>query len=291
MKVLSMTVINITLVDKSEISFRLLKNDFVDEWLDYFKKNSKNNNSQFRKFMARVNYSKLRNKPHDEAINDIHTTVKAFNDELDIQLPISLDFIDRQILNQLHRFFTTMKYTSRTYDLNKPNLFYIHKDNRLRFEELLHDLNEAVHNAEQIYYPDNIRLKGFEEYTYSTLKFYRKELQQIKSQHLQYMSRNHSVLLGSNILGKSYFNCYYDYDDPTFFDVKNCEHYCCDLEFEFRDPNVFNLLNNNNYKQWLTNYKLPINDQTCGRMPIGDIINFNFTNSDKNSVVEKIEYA
>lgn len=283
--------INITFVNKSEICFKLLENDFVAIWFENFKKNYKSNSCELKKF-SRFNYSKLRNKPYEEAIVDIHNTVMRLKDELGIDLPIVLNTIDRQTLNQLHRFFTTMRRTRNTYDLNKPAMFYV-EDNRDRFFELLENLNDAVHNAEQVYYPNNERLKGFEEYTYYLLKFSNRKLFKVEEKHFKYMSRNHNVNLSANILEKSYFNCYYDYDDPKQFDIKNCEHYCCDLEFEFSEPNIFNMMDTKNYKQWLADYNMPVNEQTCGLMPIGDLIFYNLTyNANKDyAKVEKIEYA
>jgi hypothetical protein len=285
-----MTIINITLANKAEICFKLLENDFVEEWFEHFKGKHKFS-GKLEKFVPRFNNTNLRRKPYEEAIVDIHNTIRSLRDELEIDLPIVLETIDRQTLNQLHRFFTTMKTTDSTYDLNKPDLFNI-QNNKYRFYGLLDDLNEAVHNAEQIYYSSNERLKGFEEYRYHVLKFLNRNLIKINNKHLKYMSRNHTVNLATNILGKSYFNCYYDYDDPRYFDIKNCQHYCCDLEFEFQQTNIFNMFNNKNYQQWLTDYKMPVNDQTCGLMPIGDLISYNFTNDgNKFNKVQKIEYA
>ena len=285
-----MTIINIILADKSEICFKLLENDFVEEWFEHFKENHKSS-GELNKFIPRCNNTNLRHKPYEEAIVDIHNTIRCLRDELEIHLPIVLETIDRQTLNQLHRFFTTMKTTNNTYDLNKPALFNI-QNSKYRFYDLLNDLNEAVHNAEQVYYSNDERSKGFEKYTYSMLKFFNRTLVKVENKHLKYMSRNHNVNLAANILGKSYFNCYYDYDDPRYFDIKNCEHYCADLEFEFREPNIFNMFNNKNYQQWLTDYRIPVNDQTCGLMPIGDLISYNLTNEGKGiNKVQKVEYA
>jgi hypothetical protein len=285
-----MTIINITLDDKSEICFKLLENDFVEEWFEHFRIKNKAS-GKLEKFIHRCNTSNLRYKPYEEAIVDIHNTIRSLRDELGIDLPIVLETINRQTLNQLHRFFTIMRTTSDTYDLNKPGLFNI-ENNKSRFYDLLDDLNEAVHNAEQVYYSNNERLKGFEGYTYHMLRFLNRNLVKINNKHLKYMSRNHNVNLATNILGKSYFNCYYDYDDPRYFDIKNCEQYCADLEFEFQEPNIFNIFNNKNYQQWLTDYRMPVNDQTCGVMPIGDLVSYNFINdSTAISKVQKIEYA
>jgi hypothetical protein len=285
-----MTIINITLANKAEICFKLLENDFVEEWFEHFKENHKDS-GELNKFIPRCNNTNLRHKPYEEAIVDIHNTIRSLRDELGIDLPIVLETIDRQTLNQLHRFFTTMKTTENTYDLNKPTLFNI-QNTKNRFYDLLNDLNESVHNAEQVYYSNNERSKGFGEYTYSMLKFFNRKLIKVEDKHFKYMSRNYNVNLAANILGKSYFNCYYDYDDPRYFDIKNCEHYCADLEFEFREPNIFNMLNNKNYQQWLTDYRIPVNEQTCGSMPIGNLISYNLTNNSKGiDKVQKIEYA
>lgn len=95
-----MTIINIILADKSEICFKLLENDFVEEWFEHFKENHKSS-SELNKFIPRCNNTNRRHKPYEEAIVDIHNTIRCLRDELGIYLPIVLETIDRQILNQL----------------------------------------------------------------------------------------------------------------------------------------------------------------------------------------------
>jgi hypothetical protein len=285
-----MTIINITLDDQSEICFKLLENDFVEEWFAHFQQKHKFG-GKLLKSIYRFDDMHIRRKPHEEAIVDIYNTVRCLRDELGIDLPIVLDTIDRQTLNQLHRFFTTMRTSGNTYDFNKPTLFNI-QNSKAKFYSLLDDLNEAVHDAEQIYYDNNERLAGLDQHEYYKLKFLNRNLIEIDNKHLKYMSNKHTVYLGANILGKSYFNCYYDYDDPRYFDIKNCQHYCCDLEIEFQKPNVFNMIHNKNYQQWLTDHGIPIDEQSCGRMPIGDLISYNFTNDESRSIkIQKIEHA
>ena len=52
------------------------------------------------------------------------------------------------------------------------------------------------------------------------------------------------------------------------------------------------MFNNKNYQQWLTDHRIPVDDQSCGHMPIGDLISYNFTSDGKGiDKVQKIEYA
>lgn len=285
-----MTTIHIQFDNNYEITFKLLENEFVEEWFANFKFNNKTGILYTNR--NRINQSAFRKSSEQFALQEIDNIVATFKSRFNIVLPFNLYPIDRQKLNLLHRCFTTMKKTNNTYDITIPNIFRIAKSDILEYDNLLDKLNEAVHDAEQVYYVNDVRTLNY-DFTYGLLKFEKSELIKIKSKHFEYLDlMPHSVLLNSNILGKSYFNCYLDYDNPCNHDIKNEEQYCNDLEFEFNKVGIFDMLKDNNFIKWLVDNNIQPSSLTCGRMPIGDIVDYNFeVGKPSNLKIKSISYA
>ena len=288
-----MNQINIIFDDNSHILFKLVQNDFVEEWIEEFKKILTVPASLIPN-APRVNLSgkhKLSLFYSDtEVLTEIRDLVTKFKNELGIVLPIDLKTIGRHELNKLHRFFTSMIADATSYDETMSRLFKIPDKKEPLYTDMCSQLNDLVHCAEQQLYANSSKMSKF-DHTYGLLNFEKKILKPIKRKHWKYLSTGHTVSINSNILGKSYFNAYYDDDCPLHKDIMNEEKYCCDLEFEFKKPDVFDMLRDKDFLSWLRSYNINPSPLHYGRMPVGDILEHT-VNVDKYYLkVNKIEYA
>lgn len=286
-----MKEINITFDNNSYILFSLLQNEFVEEWFEEFKL-APSNSGVLITAQPRINLSS-KNKlmlSNDELLKEIKTLVNKFATELNIVLPINLEVIGRKELNRLHRFFTSMTRDQTSYDESMRGLFKLPMDKIKLFSDMCSLLNDLVHCTEQTLYSSDERLKKITQ-SYGLLNFKNKKLKPIKREHWKYLSTGHSVLINSNILGKSYFNAYCDNDCPLHKDIMNEEQYSSDLEFEFKTPNVYDMLQDNDYLTWLKSYNINPSPLHYGRMAIGNIVNHTIDLSIENLQVSKIDYA
>jgi hypothetical protein len=217
---------------------------------------------------------------------ELRTTVRALN-EMGLDFPVSADDIvldletGRQLLNRLHRHFTTGHRSFSTGETqgiwqDGTNWTFTIPNDREKFSRLVHRINEAVHNIERLFYNDRIRNFN-RKYEYQIL-FDNKHPHKletrdyfypIKPEHEQYFSDQleYDVWLPLHqIQGKTYWTCYFDQDEPTHWDVTHNKIYSGSFTLTdrsaARDPAIL---------EWLQSYGITPGPLHCG-MPLGNII-------------------
>ena len=174
--------------------------------------------------------------------------------------------VNRDWCNQVHRFFT---HTQQT-----VNLSGMSKHNANELTILLQELNDAIHNLEDFlppaigYTPDF----NFDEIYCSDEPAYNHPgWWQITDEFRQYHSSDPAtVILGSQILGKTLLRSYLDGDDPRDWDTSG--HYCSNGALLIQ-PTDFRskVYCSNDFCAWLTRYNLTP-DQVTYDFPIGHAV-------------------
>lgn len=231
------------------IKIQLLDNPFIDDFvqqLDFVNRHF-NVCSYVQPIPVRAN--RWNQIEVDKQIEIIVDAITNLND-MGLNFPISVDQIilehndnGRQLLNKLHRHFTT---AHRSFSHGEPVLTW--KDNTEytfdkpsdvgRFTHYVHKINTAVHAAEL--YFNNDRIRNFKTRYECQIQFNSSEpidpnndpqdkfLLDIKQEHFQYFSDQlvYDVWLPlTQIQGKDYWRAYFDYDDPTEWDISTNVQY------------------------------------------------------------------
>jgi hypothetical protein len=182
-------------------------------------------------------------------------------------VPKSVHIVDRDWCNKAHRFFT---HTQQTVNLTGMS--------EQQFKELtglLQELNEAIHALEDFLPPAIERIPDFsfdeiycsDEPTYNHPGWW-KMPDEFRPYH---SSEPATVILGSQILGKTLLRSYLDGDDPRDWDTSG--HYCSNGALLIQ-PTDFRskVYSSNDFYKWLTKYDLAP-DQVTYDFPIGYAVN------------------
>jgi hypothetical protein len=279
--------------DSNIILIELLNNDFVDEYVTHL--NKIKSLYSFVQYLEKPRSKKnLWNQTHIEQIESaIKNSINGLN-ALGLNFPIAVDSIQfdrdnstRQLLNQLHRYFTTGHRSvshgesTQTWLDNTDLTFEI--DTTLHYEEfskLVHNINNMVHQAEP-YYLSQVELNfltPFQEYhvifnssdpldpTIDPQSIY---FQPICSEHYQYFSNNteYDVWLPSGqIQGKNWWRAYFDSDSAVPWDVDLNINYSGSFSIgtriQAKDPN---------FLSWLNQHDIDPGPLHVG-MPLGKIV-------------------
>lgn len=182
-------------------------------------------------------------------------------------VPKSVHTVDRDWCNRAHRFFT---HTQQT-----VNLSGMPKHQAAKLTGLLQQLNDAIHTLEDFlppaigYTPDF----SFDEIYCSDEPAYNHPgWWQITDEFRQYHSAEPAtVILGSQILGKTLLRSYLDGDDPRDWDTSG--HYCSNgaLLIQPRDFRS-KVYGSDDFRAWLEKYDLAP-DQVTYDFPIGHAVN------------------
>jgi len=282
----------IQLVTKRDqnIKIKLLDNPFIDDFvqqLDFV-------NRQFnvRSYPHPVPHKTKQWNQHkiDRQVEIIIDAITNLNN-MGLNFPIPVTDIvleqndtSRQLLNRLHRHFTTAHRSfsrnesictwedNTSYTFDKPS-------DADRFTYNVHEINTAVHAAE-IYF-NNDRIRNFKPGYEGQIQFESnkpldvnndpqdKFLVDIKKEHFQYFSDQleYDVWLPLiEIQGKDYCRAYFDYDDPTKWDVSTNVQYSGSMAITdrsaIRDPAIL---------EYLKSYGITPGPLQCG-MPLGHIV-------------------
>jgi len=286
------------------IQFKLLQNAFVDEWLEHHKKI--NNIYDFDQFyyqfpQNKINFDLLKVKKNEK---ELQNTIIELN-KLGVNFPISPDAVvlkndseSRKMLNKLHRHFTTGHRTisqreERYHWLENSELTYeLAPEQYNLFSTLVHRINDLVHETE--IYLKNERLETFTKKYHEYCVIYTSNgktihgdgsyFRDIKSEHYKFFSDDLSYDLWlplTQIQGKNYVIAYFDYDDPTHWDISTNIMYSGSFAFGnhgyTKEPAIEN---------WLQSFDITPGPLTCG-MPLGKSISgMEFFNSlNKNKIV------
>ena len=288
------TKLELVTINDSRIIIELLSNTFTQGFVKQIKQN--------RELYAITSFYEIISRApgrqwNQERINELEqlfkVSIRALN-ELGVNFPIQEQEIilndnsqTRDLLNRLHRHFTTSHRSGNTWKFNSNLTFVVPLGQEKEFKKLVHDINHAVHETE--YYITTEHMKTFKsrypEYQiifdrskplrddivayntgYDPNNFYFQEIlpedEQFFSDTLEY----DVWLTLQQIQGKSYHVCYFDMDDPTEWDIDVNVVYSGSMSLTNRavakDPQII---------EWLKSYGITPGPKHCG-IPVGNII-------------------
>lgn len=212
--------------------------------------------------------------------NDLFESIKTINSFLKtefIKLPTEFNWNDHDIFNYLHRCFEKLngKWNSSTALMTvSPQ----HVKDAIRM------INFTVHRLERRPYKINRRL-----YLSWDKNCYRR--QQLTTQEHEYFTnliKPNTVYLNYVEVGKSLFDLFQDYLDPSYEGYDNLHYVGAEiyLDFEEGEQDIFS----SEFKNWAKKFNIDVYDKQLGigKLPIGT-----FTGSDelftKDSKITSIE--
>jgi hypothetical protein len=274
------------LKDGQTIDIELLNNPFMFDFIEQFKK--VNHNLEFdQEFFNPCGYENRWSQKRIEIFESkIKEAIRNLN-FLGVNFPIAEDEIQitndsngRDLLNRLHRHFTTgHRSASETKNfiwLENSNLtFSINEENYNEFAKWTHQINDYVHQSEPYFI--NSRKLNFpmtKEYLilYKSMAFSEQNFNyfcSIKQEHYEYFSddMHFDVWLPLNqIQGKNYLQGYIDEDNPIHWDISSNIFYSG--SFSIGDRGWYH---NEEIQNYLKSYGIETGPHTCG-MPLGKII-------------------
>jgi len=246
------------------IIFTLIGNDFTDRFLEKLKWVK-----QFYHFDSIDHHYPLHTKPWDNDRiksfeNSIKRSIQWLNDN-GYCFPIPVDEIllendsaSRNLLNRLHRHFTTgHKTVSHVEPINTwlydsaytfEFKFDFETNSYEEFNRVVHNINTRVHQAEQYYLTEPMRT--FPPFSECSVMFnstkpidpaldpQNEYLTEVTSADYQYFSDDtdsYDVWLPlGEMQGKNYYGAYFDQDDPTHWDVFTNHYYSGSFTFTDR---------------------------------------------------------
>lgn len=270
---------------KGNLVIEFLDNPFVTEFVNHF--NRIRQTYKLISYREDIPYKRHKWDPvviaHQQQV--IIAAITKLND-LGLQFPVPIDDIvlaqdtvSRQLLNRLHRCFTTSHHTRTTWELGTSYTFNLDQQDYAPFGQAVHSINDAVHAVESYY--SNDRVHSFTPRTEFQLVFDSNQpidpsndpqsdyFQEISSPHQKYFTDQlaYDVWLPLHqIQGKNYWICYFDQDDPTNWDISTNIIYSGSMAIgdrsASRDPVLL---------AWLRSFGIDPGPQHCG-MPLGNII-------------------
>jgi hypothetical protein len=181
-------------------------------------------------------------------------------------MPASVHEVDRDWCNKSHRYFT---HTQQT-----VNLSSMPKDTAAKLTSWLQHLNDCIHAIEDFMPPAIGYTPNFsfdEIYCSNEPAYNHPGWWQIRDEFRQYHSAEPAtVILGSQILGKTLLRSYLDGDDPRDWDTSG--HYCNNGALLIQ-PSDFRskVYNSDDFCAWLDRYDLTP-EQVTYDFPIGHAV-------------------
>jgi len=297
-----MHTVQILTKSNQNIKIRLLDNPFIDDFvqqLDFI-----NRHYNLYSYIQLIPYrSKQWNQEDiDKQVKIITDAISNLNDiGLNFPIPESEIVLEnnsdsRQLLNRLHRHFTTANRSFShgepvlTWEDNTKYIFERPNNDVGKFNHYVHAINTAVHATEA--YFDNDRIRNFKTRYEYQVQFNSWEpidpnndpqdkfLVDIKQDHFQYFSDQlvYDVWLPlTQIQGKDYWRAYFDYDDPTKWDVSTNVQYSGCMAITDRsaieDPAILEYLKSYGITPGPLQYGMPLGNIIEGKENVKDLIN------------------
>lgn len=278
------TQLTLDIGDSKKIVVEFLDNDFTDEFIPHLK----TIHSAYG-FTSRTMYIPGLHRAWDPVQVEnwrqyLIETVTQLN-AMGLNFPVAIEDIvfennssaTRALLNRLHRCFTTGNATRNIWEYNTSNTFTLDPIDYEYFNGIVHKINTGVHNIEN--YTSSDRLKTFPKYSEYVIEFVSQRPKNpdvqptffkfIKDEHFQYFSDQleYDVWLPlTQIQGKDYWRGYFDYDDPTQWDISTNIVYSGSLALGDRTGAKFPVL-----EDWMRSYGIEPGPRQCG-MPLGRIV-------------------
>jgi hypothetical protein len=276
----------LTTIRDETIVIEFLDNEFVNEFVAHL--HDIHQSFHYRSWQKIIPYPRQQwnQATVDENRQKIISSIHSLN-QLGLTFPIDADAVDfvqhqpkqdRELLNRLHRCFTTGHATRNTWEYNTQHTFVLADGDYPIFSRLVHDINDAVHAIECYY--SNDRIQSFPQYTEYQIEYlshdtrhnpvvtHQQFFQPIQEQHKKYFTRDQSYTVWLplyQIQGKNYWVGYFDYDDPRHWDISTNVVYSGSFSLGSR-----RILHQPQLVAWLESYGIDPGPEQGG-MPLGHV--------------------
>jgi hypothetical protein len=262
-----MLIISFEFPDQTlDLRIKLIDNPAVQSWCNHFLATPLKVTSHIvGNIVPHTPNIKTMSVLYDQCCTSINQLVQHGYEYLTAR-PSSVQEVDRAWCNQAHRFFTRTQQT--------VNLSGMPKDMANKLTTWLQQLNDSVHNLEDFmppaigYTPDF----SFDEiYCSDEPSYNHPGWWQITDEFRQYHSAEPAtVILGSQILGKTLLRSYLDGDDPRDWDTSG--HYCNNGALLIQPSNFRSkVYNSDDFRTWLARHDLTPKQVTYD-FPIGNAV-------------------
>lgn len=296
--------------DGQVAEIELLKNEFVDYWLDIIvplEEEKCRINTWNEQFFPKKNI--VNNFDHrDQQVDIFNRCVKDLKDIFSLDFPGEMYHgQDQEWLNTIHRWVTHGAFTGSRWTLpNAPIESKIackwthwkqydwteHHDpefevvgDRDHYNKILFDMNCAIHEYEEFIYSaryeelESLGYKSDDGYHliqryFSSNKSRHQDCYDMPNEFRKYCSYDdHDLWLPFAVLGKEYYTTWVNFDDPSEFDVTNIDKTWM-AGFEWQ-PNSFTskVLRENSFQEWLKNHNVPTDEFVIAKLPLGHCTN------------------
>ena len=285
------------------IHIELLDNPFVKKWADHFSNMLETFDVSYGAETQPVFH---RNKTTQEILKDLENLRNTIIKLQDMGTKFPFDsskvvyekiFMDhdagQQLLNEIHRYFTTGERTYTGWDrrIEEHSLphwsddfeseFTINENNKDEFYKQLLLINDCVHEVDQSLMTTRKSIDYNKQIVNLQFKFTEGIFADIREEDYIYASDNeeYDVWVGNDILGKDYIEAFYDHDDPSEWDVApingHSGKFYINVKSQWYEPNSTNttiqqLVKRDDFQNWLKEYNIEYVPQICG-IPLGKV--------------------
>lgn len=276
------------------VRIQVTKNDFTDEFIEQFKEMVSLFPLRYRSIIHgscfRIPESQIDNliKQFSDAVDELNDMGTNFPYVIDAKLIKQLNNESQDLMNKLHRSFTT---AHQCHDYERPlhwndkfpSDFTVTNAQMDRMLHLTDQINSYVHNTEiyiktdrKSYEQDNLAKQlevRADSYINEGIRIIKKWFTVIKPEHYQYYSDSDEfdVWVGKDILGKDYIIAYYEHDDASEWDVDHSIGYSGKLALDCSTVTRRDIAKSDDFRSWLEETNVDYTPAMCG-MPVGTII-------------------
>lgn len=280
---------------KGTAQVRVIENAFTEMFLDHFRTvtSTYTGQSVYRRIGNSISSRPQRYmEPLAQLVSvttELTEITGTFPYQVDPTVILKFDQGTQDLLNQLHRSFTTAYRCMRphrdprwVWNDRFPSDFIIPEGKMDRIQELLILLNDLVHTLEEgVTSPNRTFLSQFclEQVeiqiagAFDPKKNIRSIYKDLDPKYYSYFSdsKKYDVWVGIDILGKEYLNAFRDNDDASCWDVSHNLGITGKMYFEISDKRKMDVLNTTEFRSWLAQSGVEYNPYMCG-LPIGSVV-------------------
>jgi hypothetical protein len=290
--------------DLGKVKIKLLENHFTKKYIAFLKVMFDKFEKEFRSGPS-LGHTRPRDQKYIteqtrrliDCIDELNA--KGYNFPYTVRLDSfdNCDLDGQLLLNNLHRSFTTGQ---RDHYKSPPKFiwndrfeseFTVNLEDLDRMLYLTETINDAVHNIEHFMFTpykttdfnqvvQQLEIKSLvtneiaaihtDKGPYETLSGWFQNYTQ-EDYELFSDSDEYDVWVGRDILGKDFIHAFYDYDDPTNWDVTGQLGYSGKIAIDVGTTKKCDIIKSYNFKEWLDNYNIPYSKK-MGGMPLGTVI-------------------
>jgi hypothetical protein len=257
-----------------DLEIELVDNPGIKSWATHFK-NGLASRAHFQYYYKLWNYDPVVLKDHLSICQDQVSKLDSHGYTYNGPFPSSVDGINRDFTNQLHRFFTHTQQLVNVVlwpELSAER----HAAKKYEITSWLQELNDQVHLIE-LYLrpiPEMSFLESFGEiYLSDDPAYTNADWWNLATEHRQYHSAEHAdVIFGPQILGKTLLRSYLDGDNPNDWDTSG--HYLNLGSLLIQTGPIYRqeIYNSEDFKNWLSKWGMTA-ENTYYDYPVGNVKN------------------